>query len=109
MTESFSVERRKILRALGAKVVLTPAAARGTGMVKKGNCCFSLSKSSDSFTAAELSEKHGWFMTSQFRNPANVQCEGGLIGLFHSVLLFAFRSCSNDGERDSAGLCRAQA
>ncbi len=56
MAESFSVERRKIMRMFGAKVILTPAAERGTGMVKK---------------AAELAKKHGWFLASQFENPAN--------------------------------------
>jgi cysteine synthase A len=56
MAESFSVERRKIMRGLGAKVILTPAAERGTGMVKK---------------AEELAEKHGWFLARQFENPAN--------------------------------------
>ncbi|MDP6980265.1 MAG: cysteine synthase A [Myxococcota bacterium] len=56
MAESFSIERRKIMRALGAKVILTPAAERGTGMVKK---------------AEELAEKHGWFLASQFENQAN--------------------------------------
>lgn len=56
MAESFSIERRKIMRALGAKVILTPAAERGTGMVKK---------------AEELAEKHGWFLADQFNNPAN--------------------------------------
>lgn len=56
MAESFSIERRKIMRMLGAKVILTPAAARGTGMVKK---------------AQELAEKHGWFLARQFENPAN--------------------------------------
>ena len=56
MTEAFSVERRKLMRAYGAKVVLTPAAERGTGMVRK---------------ARELAEKHGWFWASQFANPAN--------------------------------------
>jgi len=56
MAESFSVERRKIMRMLGAKVILTPAAERGSGMVKK---------------AAELAQKHGWFLASQFENPAN--------------------------------------
>ena len=56
MAESFSIERRKLMRFLGAKVVLTPAAARGTGMVTK---------------ATELAEKHGWFMTRQFENEAN--------------------------------------
>ncbi|HMA02653.1 MAG: cysteine synthase A [Gemmatimonas sp.] len=56
MAESFSIERRKLMRFLGAKVVLTPAAERGTGMVKK---------------AVELAEKHGWFLTRQFENEAN--------------------------------------
>jgi cysteine synthase A len=56
MAETFSIERRKIMRALGAKVILTPAAERGTGMVKR---------------AAELAAKHGWFLARQFENPAN--------------------------------------
>lgn len=56
MVETFSVERRKLMKALGAKVILTPAAERGTGMVKK---------------AEELAEKHGWFLASQFENEAN--------------------------------------
>jgi cysteine synthase A len=56
MAESFSIERRKIMKMLGAKVILTPAAERGTGMVKK---------------AAELAKKHGWFLASQFENEAN--------------------------------------
>ena len=56
MADSFSIERRKIMRGLGAKVILTPAAERGTGMVKK---------------AEELAEKHGWFLTRQFENEAN--------------------------------------
>ncbi|TQV84583.1 cysteine synthase A [Aliikangiella coralliicola] len=56
MTETFSVERRKVMRALGAKVVLTPAAERGTGMVR---------------IAAELAEKNGWFLAQQFENEAN--------------------------------------
>lgn len=56
MTETFSVERRKIMRALGAKVILTPAAERGTGMVR---------------VAKELSEKNGWFLARQFENKAN--------------------------------------
>jgi cysteine synthase len=56
MVETFSIERRKIMRLLGAKVVLTPAAERGTGMVKK---------------AAELAQKHGWFLARQFENEAN--------------------------------------
>ena len=56
MVETFSVERRKIMRMLGAKVILTPAAERGSGMVRK---------------AEELAKKHGWFLTRQFENPAN--------------------------------------
>ena len=56
MADSFSIERRKIMRMLGARVVLTPAAERGTGMVRK---------------AAELADKHGWFLARQFENPAN--------------------------------------
>ncbi len=56
MTETFSIERRKLIRAYGGKVILTPAAARGVGMVEK---------------AKELAEKHGWFLASQFANPAN--------------------------------------
>ncbi len=56
MADSFSIERRKIMRGFGAKVILTPAAERGTGMVKK---------------AEELAEKYGWFLARQFENPAN--------------------------------------
>ena len=56
MTETFSVERRKLMRFLGARVVLTPAAERSTGMIEK---------------AKELAAKHGWFMTRQFENEAN--------------------------------------
>ena len=56
MAESFSVERRKLMRFLGAKVVLTPAALKGTGMVQK---------------ARELAEKNGWYWTQQFENEAN--------------------------------------
>jgi cysteine synthase A len=56
MVETFSIERRKIMRALGAKVILTPAAERGTGMVRK---------------AEELAKKHGWFLARQFENEAN--------------------------------------
>jgi len=56
MAESFSVERRKLMRFLGAKVVLTPAAERAFGMVNK---------------AQELAKTHGWFLTRQFENEAN--------------------------------------
>lgn len=56
MTETFSIERRKLMRGYGAKVILTPAAERGSGMVRR---------------AKELAEKHGWFLASQFENEAN--------------------------------------
>src|SRR3569832_187449 len=56
MVETFSVERRQIMRAFGARVVLTPAAERGSGMVRR---------------AAELAEQHGWFLARQFENPAH--------------------------------------
>jgi cysteine synthase len=56
MVETFSVERRKIMRMLGARVILTPAAERGSGMVRR---------------AEELAKKHGWFLARQFENPAN--------------------------------------
>jgi len=56
MADSFSIERRKLMRAMGAKVVLTPAAERGTGMVAK---------------AKELATERGWFLASQFENEAN--------------------------------------
>ena len=56
MSETFSMERRKLMRAYGAKVILTPAAERGSGMVRR---------------AEELATKHGWFLSRQFANPAN--------------------------------------
>ncbi len=56
MAEPFSVERRKLMRFLGAKVVITPAAERAVGMIKK---------------MEELAAAHGWFMTRQFENEAN--------------------------------------
>jgi cysteine synthase len=56
MADSFSIERRKLMRAYGANVILTPAAERGSGMVRK---------------AEELAAKHGWFLARQFENPAN--------------------------------------
>jgi cysteine synthase A len=56
MAETFSVERRKIMRILGAKVILTPGVERASGMVKK---------------AEELARKHGWFLARQFENEAN--------------------------------------
>lgn len=56
MVETFSIERRKLMRAYGAKVILTPAAERGSGMVRR---------------AEELAARHGWFLARQFANPAN--------------------------------------
>ena len=56
MVETFSIERRKLIRADGGKVILTPAAERGSGMVRR---------------AEELAKKHGWFLARQFENPAN--------------------------------------
>jgi cysteine synthase A len=56
MSETFSVERRKIMRLLGAKVILTPGPERGSGMVRK---------------AEELARRHGWFLARQFDNEAN--------------------------------------
>ncbi|MCA9294557.1 MAG: cysteine synthase A [Phycisphaerales bacterium] len=56
MAESFSIERRKLMKMYGAKVILTPAELRGSGMVKH---------------AEELARKHGWFLACQFENPAN--------------------------------------
>lgn len=56
MAESFSVERRRMMRFLGARVVLTPAALKGSGMLAK---------------ATELADKHGWFLVRQFENEAN--------------------------------------
>ncbi|MCC5968696.1 MAG: pyridoxal-phosphate dependent enzyme [Pararhodobacter sp.] len=56
MADSFSIERRRLMRMLGAKVVLTPRAQKGTGMYRK---------------AVELAEEHGWFLARQFETPAN--------------------------------------
>lgn len=58
MADSFSIERRKLMRFLGAKVILTPRAAKGYGMYAK---------------AKELAEKNGWFLARQFETPANAK------------------------------------
>jgi len=58
MAESFSVERRRMMRFLGAKVIITPAELKGSGMLAK---------------ATELAEKHGWFLVRQFENEANAE------------------------------------
>ncbi len=65
MAETFSIERRKIMRGLGAKVILTPAAERGTGMVRR---------------AEELAAEHGWFLARQFQNPANPEYHASTTG-----------------------------
>ena len=65
MVETFSVERRKIMRALGAKVILTPAAERGSGMVKK---------------AEDLAKQYDWFLARQFQNPANPEYHANTTG-----------------------------
>ena len=65
MADSFSVERRKIMRGLGAKVILTPAAERGSGMVRR---------------AEELAAEHGWFLARQFENPANPEYHAATTG-----------------------------
>jgi cysteine synthase len=65
MADSFSIERRKIMRGLGAKVILTPAADRGSGMVRK---------------AEELAAEHGWFLARQFENPANPEYHASTTG-----------------------------
>ena len=81
MAEPFSVERRKIMRMLGAKVIVTPKAGKGTGMVAK---------------AEELCEKHGWFLCSQFENDANPAFHASTTG---PEILRDFR-------RQAAGLLR---
>lgn len=73
MVETFSVERRKLMRFFGAKVILTPAAERGSGMVRK---------------AKELADKNGWFLASQFANPANPAYHSNTTG---PEILDAFR------------------
>jgi len=73
MSDSFSVERRRLMRILGAKVILTPAAERGTGMVRK---------------AKKLSEEKGWFLADQFNNPANPEYHRNTTG---PEILDAFR------------------
>jgi cysteine synthase A len=78
MAESFSVERRKIMRAFGAKVILTPAAERGSGMVRR---------------AEELAEQHGWFLARQFENPANPEYHRNTTG---PEILSAFANRSLD-------------
>ncbi len=76
MAESFSIERRKMMRFLGAKVILTPAELKGSGMLAK---------------AVELSEKHGWFLCRQFENEANADAHSNTTA---PEILEAF-----DGER----------
>ena len=80
MAESFSVERRKLLRFLGARVVLTPAAEKGSGMLNK---------------AIELADAHGWFLCRQFDNEANAEVHTRttaqeILGDFAGEKLYAF-------------------
>lgn len=65
MAEPFSIERRKLMRMFGAKVIITPKADKGSGMVKK---------------AKELSEKHGWFLCRQFETEANAAFHAATTG-----------------------------
>ena len=65
MAENFSLERRKLMRFLGAKVVLTPASQKGTGMLNK---------------AVELAKEHGWFLCRQFQNEANADIHSATTG-----------------------------
>lgn len=78
MAENFSIERRKMLRFLGAKVVLTPASDKGTGMVAK---------------AQELAEKNGWWQPKQFDNPANADVHARTTAI---EILDAFKDTSLD-------------
>src|ERR1700754_4102441 len=65
MADSFSIERRKLMRMLGAKVILTPRAQKGFGMYQK---------------AVELSKQHGWFLAHQFETPANAEIHEATTG-----------------------------
>ena len=65
MADSFSIERRKLMRMLGAKVVLTPRAQKGMGMYQK---------------AVELAKTHGWFLARQFETPANAEIHEATTG-----------------------------
>ncbi|MEM7191674.1 MAG: cysteine synthase A [Pseudomonadota bacterium] len=65
MAESFSIERRRLMRMFGAKVILTPKAEKGLGMYKK---------------AVELAEKHGWFLARQFETKANAEIHEAMTG-----------------------------
>ena len=106
MAESFSVERRKLLRFLGAKVVLTPAAEKGTGMLNK---------------AVELAEQHGWFLCRQFENEANAEAhtahdgagDPGRLRRRATALLRQRlrhrRHAAGRGARAEGGRCRAPA
>src|SRR3546814_1141604 len=70
MAESFSIERRKLMRFLGAKVILTPAAEKGTGMLNK---------------AIELAERHGWFLCRQFRSEEHTSELQSLMRISYAV------------------------
>ena len=85
MAETFSVERRKLMRFLGAKVIITPASARAVGMVEK---------------TIELAEKHGWFFTRQFENEANADMHSRTTA--QEILATSRASGSTTGSRASA-------
>jgi cysteine synthase len=87
MAEPFSVERRRLMRFMGARVVLTPAALKGSGMIAK---------------ARELAATHGWFFVDQFDNPANVEAHvrgtaREILAQFHGVRLDAFVTGAGTG------------
>src|SRR5439155_618229 len=93
MSDSFSVERRKLMKGMGAKVVLTPAAERGSGMVRK---------------AEELAKKHGWFLPQQFENPSNPEYHRNTTG--PEILRdFAGRDVRRRGEGRDEGDGRVRA
>ena len=71
MADSFSIERRKLMRYLGAKVILTPRAFKGFGMISK---------------AQELAKEHGWFLASQFETEANAKIHMNTTGKHHFSL-----------------------
>src|SRR6266481_3148831 len=92
MADSFSIERRKLMRFLGAKVVLTPRALKGFGMVQK---------------AKELSEKNGWFLAHQFETEANAAIHASTTASPPRVIPRSSRIPSRGGRQISfRGCCR---
>ena len=82
MSENFSVERRRLIRFLGARVILTPASDMGTGMIAK---------------VKELVEAHGWWHASQFDNPANAEMHVSTMGETHFIGSSSERHASAGG------------